>query len=89
MELQLFQQLVGVIDSHLNGVLMENQRGGVVAVSSIGTQNHSETKAAFLYGYDAMLERLQPKTILFYGNVPKECKGNIVHIPPFYEKFKR
>lgn len=63
--------------------------GGVVAVSSIGTQNHSETKAAFLYGYDAMLERLQPKTILFYGNVPKECKGNIVHIPPLYEKFKR
>lgn len=63
--------------------------GGMVAVSSIGTQNRSETKAAFLYGYDVMLERLQPKTILFYGNVPKECKGNIVRIPPFYEKFKR
>lgn len=63
--------------------------GSVVAVSSVGTQNHVEAKQAFLYGYDAMLERLQPKTIIFYGSVPDECKGNIVHISPFYDKFKK
>lgn len=63
--------------------------GGVVAVSSVGTQNHAEAKQAFLYGYDAMLERLQPKTIIFYGSVPDGCKGNILHISPFYDKFKK
>ena len=61
--------------------------GGTVAITSQGTQNRSDTKKLFLKGYDAMLERLQPDTIIFYGLVPKECRGNIIHIDNFSEKF--
>lgn len=59
-----------------------------VAVGSLGTQKHEYSKKLFLKGYDAMLERLQPETILFYGKIPKECRGNIVHIEPFYKRFE-
>lgn len=59
-----------------------------VAVSSVGTQANKEAKKLFLDGFDAMKERLQPKTILFYGNVPQECTGNIVEIKPFQNKFR-
>ena len=62
--------------------------GGTVAVASVGTQGRKETKDMFIYGYDAMCERLQPETIIFYGIIPKECTGNIVHIKPFTEKFR-
>jgi hypothetical protein len=61
---------------------------GVVSVSSIGTQRQADTKAAFMRGYDAMLERLQPDTILFFGKVPAECRGNICPIEAFYEEVK-
>ena len=62
--------------------------GGTVAVSSVGTQNSRAAKAAFMRGYDAMLERLAPSKIIFYGNVPDECRGNIVRIKAFQEKFR-
>lgn len=60
-----------------------------VAVSSVGTQRGAETKAAFLLGYDAMMERLQPETVLFFGNIPKECKGNICPVQTFYKRFEK
>lgn len=63
-------------------------KGGTVAVSSIGTQNDNAAKAAFISGYEVMCEKLRPETILFYGNVPDECKGNIVHIKAFQDKWK-
>ena len=63
--------------------------GGTVAVSSVGTANGREKKELFLVGYNAMIERLQPETILFYGTVPKECKGNIVQIKAFHERFEK
>ena len=62
--------------------------GSCVAVSSIGTQMNDITKRGFIYGYDAMLERLQPKTILFMGNVPNECRGNIVKIQEFQKRLR-
>ena len=62
--------------------------GGTVAVSSVGTQRSEETKRAFLLGYDAMFERLSPSKIIFYGTVPEECRGNIVHIKSFQDKFR-
>ena len=62
--------------------------GGTVAVSSVGTQRSEETKQAFLLGYDAMIERLSPSKIIFYGTVPEECRGNIVHIKSFQDKFR-
>lgn len=61
----------------------------VVAVSSVGTQNGAEKKQCFLDGYFEMVKRLEPTQIIFYGRVPDECKGNIVHIKQFSEKFHR
>lgn len=60
----------------------------VVAISSVGTQKSKATKEKFLIGYEEMVKRLQPETIIFYGNVPEECKGNIVKIKAFQEKFR-
>ena len=57
-----------------------------VAVSSVGTQKNQQAKKAFLMGYDAMLEGLEPRVILFHGNVPKEARGNIIKIETFQEK---
>ena len=59
----------------------------VVAVSSVGTQLSRKSKELFVKGYNAMVERLHPETIIFYGNVPAECMGNIVRIRAFQEKF--
>ena len=63
--------------------------GGTVAVSSIGTQTGRETKKAFLKGYNEMMNRLKPETIIFYGHVPKECAGNIIRIKAFQENFRQ
>lgn len=62
--------------------------GGTVAVSSVGTQNSRAAKSAFMLGYEAMLDRLRPSKIIFYGNVPDECRGDIVRIKAFQEKFR-
>lgn len=59
--------------------------GGCVAVSAVGTQRF--WRREFMRGYDAMLERLQPETIIFYGPVPKECRGSIVRVKAFQEKW--
>jgi len=61
----------------------------VIAVSSIGTQKNPKSKDAFLFGYNKMMEELRPKKILFYGNVPKECHGNIVNIEAFQNHFRK
>lgn len=63
-------------------------KGGTVAVSSVGTQKSKETKQAFLDGWNEMLKRLQPETVIFHGNVPKECNANIIRIKAFQERFK-
>lgn len=63
--------------------------GGVVAVSSVGTQLNKDSRKLFLDGYNEMLVRLQPELIYFYGNVPDECKGNIVRLTAFQEKFRK
>lgn len=61
----------------------------VVAVSSVGTQRRAETREAFMRGYDAMLERLQPSSILFHGKVPTEARGNIVQVEAFQDQMSR
>ena len=61
--------------------------GGCVAVSSVGTQKNDDDKRLFKKGFDAMMERLQPETVIFYGEVPDDCKANIVRIKPFHERF--
>lgn len=61
--------------------------GGTVAVSSVGCMNGKAKRELFLSGYNAMIERLQPESIIFYGKVPDECRGNIVRINQFTDKF--
>lgn len=62
--------------------------GGTVAISSVGTQNDKKSKNDFICGYNEMIERLKPETIIFYGKVPEECTGNIIKIKSFQEKFR-
>ena len=58
-----------------------------VAVSSVGTQRSKETKQLFLDGWNEMLRRLEPETVIFYGEIPKECNANIIRIKSFQDKF--
>ena len=51
-----------------------------VCVSSVGVMASPVTRQAFRKGYDAMMERLQPETILFFGKVPEGLTGNIQEI---------
>lgn len=62
--------------------------GATVSVSSVGCMGNRKKKELFLAGYQAMIERLHPETIIFYGKVPDECRGNLVRIRAFWEKFK-
>ena len=63
--------------------------GGTVAVSSVGTQKSKDARRMFLDGYNEMMARLMPTKIIFFGDVPKECEGNIEHHAPYYETFTR
>lgn len=58
-----------------------------VAVSTVGCMNSDKKKKLFLDGYKKIIECLQPETIIFYGNVPEECKENIVRVKAFQDKF--
>ena len=53
------------------------EQGGTVAVGMIGC---SQSKKAFLRGYNEMLERLTPEKIIVYGNPFKEMQGNLIRI---------
>ncbi len=63
--------------------------GGIVAVSSVGTQAHEETQKLFMQGYNEMLFRLCPSRIIFYGDVPNGCRGNIINIKAFQNKWRK
>ena len=52
-----------------------------VAVSTVGVMADEETKDAFLLGYNAMIERLHPTQILYYGQVVDELKDDPTLIP--------
>ena len=47
-------------------------KDSVVAVSSVGSLNVLDS---FLEGYNAMLDALHPTKIIFYGQVPEQCRG--------------
>ena len=59
-----------------------------VAVSSVGVKRdrtwNGEADNLFKKGYDEMLKRLEPTTILFYGDMIDGLEGNIIRIPSFY-----
>ena len=60
-----------------------------VCVSSVGALRDPIAKKLFLSGYHAMMERLEPETVIFYGLVPAELEGNIVNIEPFTKEIIR
>jgi len=62
--------------------------GGVVAVSSVGTQNGKDSKRLFLRGYEEMIKRLSPLWVIFYGKVPVECGWNVIQVKPHQDMVK-
>ena len=63
--------------------------GGAVAVSSVGAMKNRDARRMFVRGYQEMMIRLQPEKVVFFGDVPDECRGNIEHHAPYYETFTR
>lgn len=61
-----------------------------VAVSTVGVKRdrewNNETDSLFRDGYNEMLKRLEPTTILFYGDMIEGLEGNIIRSPSFYEE---
>lgn len=59
-----------------------------VAVSSVGVKNDRLWNNAdgdmFKAGYDEMMNRLEPTTVLYYGDMIDGLEGNIIHIPSYY-----
>lgn len=59
-----------------------------VAVSSVGVKQdkewNNEKGDMFKAGYDEMLNRLEPSTILYYGDMIDGLEGNIIQIPSYY-----
>lgn len=64
--------------------------GGTVAVSTLGVKNdadwNGEAGELFRAGYDEMIHRLAPETIIFYGDMIDGLEGNIIRCPSFYEQ---
>lgn len=63
------------------------EKGGIVAVGTVGVMNDEKAKKLFLQGYNEMMKRLEPKKILIYGSKFEGLSGDIIEIKPFYDKF--
>ena len=64
-----------------------HEKGGVVAASSVGVMFNKDDRRYFIDGYKEMIDRIQPDTVLMYGEVPKECEGDyVIHIESHQEK---
>ena len=65
-------------------------KNSTVSVSTVGVKNDKEWNngiaSLFLDGYNEMLNRLEPTTILFYGDMIEGAEGNIIRIPSYYEQ---
>lgn len=59
--------------------------GGVVAVSSVGTQQNNESKRLFLRGYEEMMKRLEPKWTSFTG-MCRKSDWNVIRVKPHYDE---
>ena len=65
-------------------------KGGTVAVSTVGVWqdkdwNNSEN-ALFKKGYDEMMRRIEPSTVILYGSEIDGLDGNIIRVPSYYEE---
>ena len=64
------------------------EKGGIVAVGTVGVMNDDKAKKLFLQGYNEMMKRLEPKKVLIYGSKFEGLAGDIIEIKPFYNKFR-
>lgn len=63
--------------------------GGIVAVSTVGTQINPAAARLFMKGYREMIRRLQPEKVIIYGSrVPTGCGDNVIRIEPFQSKWR-
>ena len=53
------------------------EHNGVVAVGMIGCKKN---KLAFLRGYNAMLEKIEPNAIIVFGKPFEEMRGNVITV---------
>lgn len=60
--------------------------GGTVAIANTVLPSNKEAYKNFKYGFDAMMERLEPYQILWYGRRRSDCEGPIVGIPSFCDQ---
>ncbi len=64
--------------------------GGTVAVSAVGTQMDNKARRLFDIGYRAMLDKLKPETIIFYGAIPEGIEtDNVIKIAAYQDKLKQ
>lgn len=65
-------------------------RHSVIAISSLGTQEHRESKKLFAEGVEETLKRLEPTTILWYGKIPDQFLNlkNVVRVPTRWEQLR-
>lgn len=65
-------------------------KNATVAISSLGIKANKEFNGVddslFKKGFNEMMNRLSPTTILWYGDKIDGCEGNIIHIPSYYEQ---
>ena len=63
--------------------------GGMVAVSSVGTQGNRRATRLFELGYAEMKKRLQPSRIIMYGSVPECAEGDeVIPVKAFQAKWR-
>ena len=60
-----------------------------VAVGTVGVLNHKESQILFMKGFEEMLQQLEPREILIYGNVLADLNRykNIRWFEPYMNKF--
>ena len=66
--------------------------GGIVAVSSVGTQLDPKCRRLFELGFDEMVRRLDPSQIIMYGDIPEVCMEygiGIETVTAFHKKFRK
>lgn len=61
-------------------------KGSTLSVSSVGVMRNKEWQELFRKGYNEMFRRLEPTTVLFYGDMVPDLEGNIIRVPSFYEQ---
>lgn len=63
-------------------------KGGTVAISSVSVARdplfNGKKDTLFLDGFNEMVRRLEPETIIYYGTMIDGCKGNIINVPSYY-----